>query len=268
MGIRNPVVAGKFYSGTKESLVKEVSGHIDGAADKEECYGAISPHAGYIYSGAVAGRVLSRVKLKSGVIILGPNHTGEGARFALASNNRWRTPIGDVPIDAALSKTILEHAADIEEDDSAHAFEHSIEVLLPFLQVVNENFSFVPISIGETDIDLLKRAGRSIADAVLAYNKGVTVITSSDMTHYESAKAAKAKDKIAIDAIIELDEDRLIEEVAGHNISMCGVAPTIVMITALKALGAKKAELVSYATSGDISGDNSNVVGYAGLLVK
>lgn len=268
MDLRNPAVAGQFYSGTETALKREVVSYIDKASPAEDCYGGISPHAGYVYSGAIAGMVLSRIKLKDGLIILGPNHTGMGEPFAMASARSWRTPLGDVDIDAGLSEAILKNSTDIKQDDSAHAFEHSIEVILPFLQVINQDFDFVPIAIGTAALDTLRRVGASLAKGIKAFKKGVTVITSSDMTHFESAESAKAKDKKAIDAIIALDEERLARVVSADHITMCGVAPAIVMITALKALGATKAELIGYATSGDISGDNTNVVGYAGLLVK
>jgi AmmeMemoRadiSam system protein B len=248
--------------------MKEVAALIDTGAPKEDCLGAVSPHAGYIYSGMVAGKVLSRIKFRDSFIVLGPNHTGIGAPFAIMTRGYWRMPMGDVAIDSDLAKTIVENSKFIKEDPSTHASEHSIEVQLPFLQYLKSNVTFVPIVISYADIDTLKKIGDELAESISKAKKRVVIISSSDMTHYESHESAKNKDKKAIDAILKLDEDKLMNEITSLDISMCGFAPTIVMLTALKKLGAKKAELVDYKTSGDVSGDYSSVVGYAGILIK
>ncbi|MFH1753030.1 MAG: AmmeMemoRadiSam system protein B [Candidatus Omnitrophota bacterium] len=266
MTVREPSVAGRFYQASRSGLSKEVAKYMDGSG-RDECLGAVSPHAGYLYSGAVAGKVLSRIKLKETCVILGPNHTGIGAPFSIMTSGSWRTPLGDAKIDTMLANLILKNSKHIEEDPSAHASEHSIEVQLPFLQHVRNNLEFVPIAIAQADLATLKEVGAELADSIEKSKKGVIVISSSDMTHYESQESAKDKDKKAIDAILALDVDRLAEEVSAHDISMCGYAPTVIMLSALKRLGAKTAELVDYKTSGDASGDYSSVVGYAGILV-
>ncbi|MEE8359692.1 MAG: AmmeMemoRadiSam system protein B [Candidatus Omnitrophota bacterium] len=265
--VRNPSVAGQFYQASRSGLSKEVASYMEGS-QKEECLGAVSPHAGYIYSGMVAGKVLSRIKFKDTFIILGPNHTGIGAQFSIMARGYWRTPMGDVKIDSELADIILESSKYITEDPSAHASEHSIEVQLPFLQHIKMDFGFVPIVISNADLDTLKDVGSELADSIKISKKDVVILSSSDMTHYESHESARDKDKRAIDAILDLDENRLQNEVLSHDISMCGCAPTIVMLSALKKLGAKEAELVDYKTSGDVSGDYSSVVGYAGILIK
>lgn len=268
MNVRRPSVAGQFYRDSKAALEKDLSELIDKDVKKSDYLGAVSPHAGYIYSGAVAGKTLSRIKFKDSFIILGPNHTGIGNPFALVSSGKWQTPMGDVEIDADLAKIILNNSQYITEDSTTHAYEHSIEVQLPFLQFIKRDFKFTPIVISPAQIEVFKEIGRELAESVKKSKKEVVMIASSDMTHYETHQSAKNKDKKAIDAILRLDEDALMSEIQRWNITMCGSAPTIVMLSALKQLGAKEAELVDYKTSGDISGDFSSVVGYAGILIK
>ena len=268
--IRNPVVAGQFYSGTKESLLKEVDKLISVSVQKRDAIGVISPHAGYAYSGPVAGLTLSSVKPKPVYIIMGPNHTGLGSPFSLSTSDSWVTPLGNITINKTLSEKILKNCQQISKDEFAHIQEHSIEVQLPILQMLQENFTIVPIVISSGSIEQYKEIGQAIAKSIkeLKLEKDVTIIASSDMTHYESQKSAQEKDSMAIDAILKLDEEALIERIEKFDISMCGCAPTAIMIAAAKSLGAKSAKLIKYQTSGDVSGDYSSVVGYAGIVIE
>jgi len=268
MIVRRPSVAGQFYSGTESALKKELSLLIDNKARKVDCLGVISPHAGYIYSGGVAGKVLSRIKFKDSFVILGPNHTGMGEHFAILSKGSWQTPIGDVGIDEELAEYIIKESTYIKEDPGAHIHEHSIEVQLPFLQYIKNAIKFVPIVVAQADLKTYRAIGKELAGAINKSGKKVVMIASTDMTHYEAHESAKEKDKRAIDAILALDEGRLAKEISKWEISMCGSGPAIIMLSALKELGAKKAELIDYKTSGDISGDYSSVVGYAGIIIK
>ncbi len=267
--IRRPVVAGQFYPASDKILEKEVRGFLSEGLAKEDAIGVVSPHAGYMYSGPVAGKVLGSIKPKDIYIIMGPNHTGQGAPFSLDTSNAWQTPLGDAAIENGLGRAILSRSKYIEEDLRAHAGEHSIEVQLPFLKVLNKDFKFVPLVISYADIKTYKAIGLEIAGAVkeLELEGRVTIIASSDMTHYESQAEAKKKDGLAIEAILKLDEDELDRRVRESDISMCGYAPACIMLTASKALGAKSAKLIEYKTSGDVSGDYSSVVGYAGIAV-
>jgi len=267
MTIRKAVVAGRFYSGTRAALDKELSGLVDRGCPRQDCMGAVSPHAGYVYSGTVAGKVISRIEPKESYLLLGPNHTGLGKPFAIMAEGQWQTPLGNAAIDGELASMILEDCGDIEEDAAAHQDEHSIEVQIPFLQLLNKDLRFVPICITSAPLQRLTDIGKGIAASVRRYDKSVMMIASSDMTHYEESASAKEKDAFAIKAILKLDEKKLYEEVEGRGITMCGSAPTIVMISALKALGAGAAELVDYRTSGDVSGDHRSVVGYAGIII-
>ena len=269
--IRNPVVAGKFYSGSKEPLIREVSKLIAGSAEKkEDAIGVISPHAGYAYSGSVAGLTLSSIKAKPIYVIMGPNHTGLGSPFSLSTSDSWATPLGNVTINKTLAEKILKNCPQISKDEFAHIQEHSIEVQLPILQTLQESFTMVPIVISQASIEEYRKIGQAIAKSIkeLKLEKDVTIIASSDMTHYESQDSAQEKDSRAIDAILKLDEEALLERVRQFDISMCGYAPAVIMMVAAKALGAKKAKLIKYQTSADASGDYSSVVGYAGIVIE
>ena len=266
--IRSPVVAGQFYPGSSDGLRRMIEGMVDKKAKKVEVIGLVSPHAGYIYSGAVAAAVISRVKFKDTFVILGPDHTGRGKAFSIMSEGTWKTPLGETEIDSELGKRILAVSSYLEEDHVAHQFEHSIEVQVPFLQYFKPDVRIVPVVIGHASGAIYKEIGRELAAAIKEAKKGVILLASSDMSHYEPHEIARGKDSQAIEAILDLDEDELLRRVDEFDISMCGDAPVASLISAAKELGAKKAELVKYQTSGDTSGDYSSVVGYAGIIVK
>lgn len=269
--IRNPAVAGQFYSGSKESLIEEVGKLIPASAKKkEDAIGVISPHAGYIYSGSVAGAVLSSIKPKPVYIIMGPNHTGLGSPFSLSTSDAWITPLGSVTINKTLAERILKNCPEISRDEFAHIQEHSIEMQLPILQVLQKSFTIVPIVVSPGPIEQYKKIGQGIAKSIreLKLEKDVAIIASSDMTHYESQDSAREKDSRVIDAVLKLDEKALLERIEKFDISMCGYAPAAIMMAAAKSLGAGKAKLIKYQTSADVSGDYSSVVGYAGMVIE
>lgn len=265
--IRNPAVAGQFYPGTAEQLRDTLKEMVNETAEKKEAIGALIPHAGYIYSGPVVGDVISRIKLKDTVIIIGPNHTGAGVPFSIMTEGTWKTPLGEVEIDSELAKNILAASGHLREDSLAHQFEHSIEVQLPFLQYFKPDFKLVPIILSHADGDIFKAIGRQIAGAIKESNREALIIASSDMTHYEPHKSARKKDGRAIEAILDLNEIELLDRVDELNITMCGYGPAVSLISAARELGATGAELVRYQTSGDVSGDYASVVGYAGIII-
>jgi len=266
--IRNPVVAGQFYPASVSQLKAMIEGMVDEKVKKEEVIGLISPHAGYIYSGPVAGAVISRIRFKDTFIIIGPNHTGSGKPLSIMTQGAWKTPLGEVEIDSELGKQILATSSYLQEDKTAHLYEHSIEVQLPFLQYFKPDFKLVPIVLAYAGSAIYKEIGKKLAKAVKGSGKRVVMIASSDMTHYEPQESAKKKDTKAIEAILDLNEDELLKRVDELNISMCGYAPAVSVIVAAKELGATGAELVKYQTSGDVTGDYSSVVGYAGIIIK
>jgi AmmeMemoRadiSam system protein B len=265
---RYPAVAGQFYPGTRSTLVKEIKKYLEGSINRVDAIGAIVPHAGYIYSGAVAADTIARIKPKSSFLILGPNHTGQGKPYAIMTKGKWKTPLGDIEIDDPLAQAILQNSDYIQEDSRAHLQEHSIEVQLPFVQYLYPNARIVPIVIAGEDGDIFKKIGLEIAGSITALKRDSCILASSDMTHYESQDSAKRKDNQAINAILNLDEDMLLEKIYRLRISMCGYGPATIMLSAAKKLGAKSAELIRYQTSGDITGDYTQVVGYAGILIK
>ncbi len=265
---RRPVVAGQFYPGSPSQLRAMIEQFIDEKAAKEEVIGLVLPHAGYSYSGPVAGATISRIKFKDTFIIMGPNHTGGGRPLSIMTEGTWETPLGEVKIDSELGKQILASSNYLQEDAGAHQFEHSIEVQLPFLQYFQPDIKIVPIVLAYYSDDAYKEIGKEIAKAIKDLNREVVIIASSDMTHYESQESARKKDMQAIEAVLDLNEDELIKRVHELDISMCGYAPTVSLISAARELGAKRAELVKYQTSGDIMGDYSSVVGYAGIIIS
>ena len=265
--IRNPVVAGQFYPASPSQLKAMIESFTDEKVAKEEVIGLVSPHAGYIYSGPVAGAVISKVKFKDTFVIIGPNHTGRGKPLSIMTQGTWKTPLGEVEIDSELGRQILAASSHLEEDHVAHQDEHSIEVQLPFLQYFKRGIRLVPIMLAYTSGDTYKEIGKELAKAIKELNKGVVIIASSDMTHYEPQESAQRKDTQAIEAILDLNEDELLKRVDELDISMCGYAPTASLISAARELGATGAELVRYQTSGDTTGDYSAVVGYAGVII-
>lgn len=265
--LRKPVVAGQFYPQTESSLKKMLSGLIDSSAEKQDAFGVIMPHAGYVYSGHVAGATISKLGIKKTAIILGTNHSNAGASFGIMTKGNWLTPLGEVHIDTEIAEGILKESSLIEEDSICHMYEHSIEVEIPFLQYLKNDIKIVPITVSRTNLDNYKNLGQEIADGYKKIGRPAVFIASTDMTHYESKDVAEEKDMLAIDAILALDEDKLFNAVEPDKISMCGLAPTCTFICIAKKLGAKRAGLVKYQTSGDITGDYSSVVGYAGLII-
>jgi AmmeMemoRadiSam system protein B/AmmeMemoRadiSam system protein A len=266
--IRSPVVSGQFYPASPSQLKAMIEGMVDEKAAKEEVIGLVSPHAGYIYSGRVAGTVISKIKFKDTFIIMGPNHTGMGKPCSIMTEGVWKTPLGEVEIDSELGKRILASSSYLQEDFAAHQYEHSIEVQIPFLQYFKPDIRFVPIILAYSSGAIYKEIGREIAKAIKNSNKEVVIIASSDMTHYEPQESAQRKDMHAIEAILDLNEDELLRRIYELDISMCGYAPAVSLISAAKELGATGAELVKYQTSGDTSGDYTSVVGYAGIIVR
>jgi MEMO1 family protein len=229
--------------------------------------GCIAPHAGYRYSGHVAGAVFARVEVPKRCIVLCPNHTGVGRALAMMSEGAWRTPLGDVPIDAELAGALKQRFPALQEDATAHRAEHAAEVELPFLLLRQPELRFVPIALGTGQFEVLEQLGKALADVVAAQSDPILIVASSDMNHYESDAVTRAKDQRAIERILTLDPRGLFDVVTQQDISMCGFGPAVVMLTGARQLGAKSAELAKYATSGDVSGDRDMVVGYAGVAV-
>lgn len=265
--LRKPCVAGQFYPSEPSELEKTVNGFFTDAA-KERAAAVISPHAGYIYSGHVAGALFSSVIVPENVILIGPNHTGLGEMVSVMSSGQWDTPLGRVDINKELAGALLDASPLFTGDVSAHLREHSLEVQLPFLYLLNRGINIVPITVMPLGYKECFELGSAIAGAVKASGKETLIVASSDMNHYESDKKTREKDELAIKEALSLDAKGLLEVTSAKRITMCGVVPAAIAITAAKKLGATKARLVKYATSADTSGDYGHVVGYAGIIIQ
>jgi AmmeMemoRadiSam system protein B len=265
---RSPAVAGQFYHGSAERLTTQVQQYITRVAEREKVIGALSPHAGLMYSGYVAGSVYSSIVFPDTFILIGPNHTGLGPRLSLAPSGEWEIPTAKLSIDEDLAAAISEELPALSCDSQAHEFEHSIEVQLPFIAYFSRNVRIVPIAVMSISLQDCKTVGEGIAKAVMQSSRSVVIVASSDMSHYVSDKVARTLDNLALHEMIDLNPEGLFTTVVGKRISMCGYIPATIMLYAAKKLGAGEARLVKYATSGDVSGDFSHVVGYAGVLIK
>ncbi|MGA2426671.1 MAG: AmmeMemoRadiSam system protein B [Terriglobales bacterium] len=271
--VRTPAVAGRFYPGRADELLRDIRQYSPAdAAGRIAAIGCVAPHAGYIYSGSVAGAVYSRLEIPEHCVILCPNHTGKGRPLAVMASTTWQTPLGEVAADADLSVRLLARFPPLQEDSAAHRGEHAIEVQLPFLQVQQPQLKIAPIAVGTSNFDVLRGLGEALADVIAdqeeQHREKVLIVASSDMNHYESDAVTRVKDHKAIERVLAMDARGLWEVVMNEDISMCGFGPTVVMLTAAKLLGATSATLVKYATSGDVSGDYESVVGYAGIIVE
>ncbi|NQS99926.1 MAG: AmmeMemoRadiSam system protein B [Candidatus Omnitrophica bacterium] len=266
--IRKPQVAGQFYPANASRLKQQLQKLLDRQEDKVAALGLVSPHAGYVFSGAVAAGCFSQVELTETVVILGPNHTGLGKPFSIMTEGIWQMPLGKVEVDTVLAKRILQGSKYLDSDTQAHAFEHSIEVQLPFLQFFLTRVKIVPIVLSTADLATYNEIGNAIAKALTETEHMSLIVASSDMSHYEPQQTAKTNDFLAIEAILKLDEEELLKRVKESNITMCGSGPIACMIHAVKKLGAKSGRLIKYMTSGDVTGDFSSVVGYAGIMIQ
>jgi predicted class III extradiol MEMO1 family dioxygenase len=293
--LRRAAVAGHFYQGTSEALKSQVAGYLIPDAEKVRALGILSPHAGLMYSGSVAGAVYSSIELPKTFVLIGPNHTGLGEAVSLMSSGHWETPLGRVAIDEPLAASILSKSPRIREDTLAHLREHSLEVQLPFIQYLCPEASIVPIQMLDTRLETCIEVGRAVAGAIADCGlrnadykpeektanaectskirnpktaiRNVLIIASSDMSHYEPAEIARKKDHLAIERILDLDPEGLYGTIKNNHITMCGYGPAVAMIVACKALGATRAALIKYSNSGEVSGDYGQVVGYAGMVI-
>lgn len=258
--------AGRWYPQTLE----EAESYWSPAPRRMAAKGLVCPHAGWMYSGRVAGEVYEKVEPADTFIVLGPNHTGHGhAATSLYAEGRWLLPQTQIEIDEEIAQDILHLSEFLSIDPEAHAREHSIEVQIPFLLLLNPKAKLVPIVMRDYDTEVYHDLGRSIAQACKKHtDRRVLVVASTDMTHYEPRSSAAPKDRAAIERILALDPDGLRDIVQHLGISMCGLGPTAAMLSCVNALGAHEARLVRYATSGDVTHDEDSVVGYAGIILQ
>jgi len=265
--LRLPAVAGRFYPSDPAELTALIRKytHTDPGQPRIPVKACLVPHAGYVYSGQVAGVVLGRIALPRKIIILGVRHYPRGEPAAILSSGAWRTPLGDAQIDEALAEALKKACPLLREDSAAHGVEHSLEVQLPFLQALAPEFTFVPVALGTVRFESLVSVGEAIGQVLESAKENVLLLTTSDLNHYEDDATTRIKDRKAIERLLAMDPRGLYDTCRNEEISMCGLGPAVAMLTALNALSVKKSELVRYATSADVSGDRKAVVGYAGM---
>ena len=275
--LRLPAVAGRFYPANPNELayvvrrmsaLRAANANAPATdAEKISVAACLVPHAGYMYSGAVAGEVFGNIALPRKILILGVRHFPRGESAAILSSGAWRTPLGDAPIDTDLANALRDACPLLREDSVAHGQEHSLEVQIPFLQVLAPGFSFVPVALGTVRFDDLVRVGEAVARVLTASQERVLLLATSDLNHYEDDATTRVKDAKAIEKLLTLDARGLFDTVREDGNTMCGYAATVAMLIAMRDLGASEARLVRYATSGDVTGDRNEVVGYAGVIV-
>ena len=268
MKVRKQAVAGYFYSEDSASLSKEVNLYLASDVVHEKALAVVMPHAGYLYSGEVAGKTAASVAVPDTVVILCPKHTPYGANLALSDAQAWQIPFGEIPVNREFADLLLSFKNNLFRFDSmAHAKEHSAEVLLPFLYKRNPNISIVPVAYGPCSYDEVEATGRQLAFAIEKWQGDVLIAASSDMSHQIPQVVAEKLDSMAIEQIINLNSKGLYNTVKDNNISMCGVIPVTAALVAANHLGAKKASLIQYSTSAKATLDTSSVVGYAGMVI-
>lgn len=265
ISVRTPTVSGTFYPASERDLREVIHTMTPSNSFRRKAPAALSPHAGYVYSGYTAAELFAHIQIPDRVVLLGPNHTGMGARAGVYPSGAWEIPMGRVPVDGDLADRILKESEILTPDTLSHAREHSIEVQLPFLLYHNPRVRFVPICLGELTEKEAVTLGRDLAHVVRSDGEDTLFLASSDMTHYESQENARLKDRSAIRVMEALSPEDLIATVRRERISMCGYFPAAVAMSAARELGATRGELTGYRTSGDVSGDFSAVVGYAGM---
>ncbi len=266
--IRLPAVAGRFYPSEPEILAKQVAAFVPASDKKLRAHGCVVPHAGYMYSGPVAGAVYGAIEIPRTCVLLGPRHFPRGEPMTILTEGSFATPLGEAQIDTELASALKHEYPQLREDPVAHEQEHSLEVQIPFLQFLAKNSRFVPVLLATDRYGAIEELGRAVAKVIAAANQPVLAIASTDMNHYENDAITRVKDGRAIERILALDPHGLYDTVRGEGITMCGYAATTALLVAMQELGATEARLVRYATSGDVSGDREQVVGYAGIVIR
>lgn len=266
---RQPAVAGRFYPGNSRALQQDITNFIQpySSVQKKNAMAAVSPHAGYIYSGSVTAETLCHINIPETVVILGLNHHGRGAPVAL-SRDTWNMVIGDIQVDENFCDTLLNNSRLLAVDEAAHQYEHSVEVQIPFLFELQPKLKIVPIVLSHLSYEECIQFAGELSKTIQECRQDILIVASSDMSHYESRTMATRKDRLALDMIEQLNPEGLYTTVHANRISMCGIIPVTIALSTVLALGATRAELIRYTDSGDISGDTDQVVGYAGMVLS
>jgi AmmeMemoRadiSam system protein B len=266
--LRRPAASGDFYPSDPAVLRQQVHSFLNGGGQRVPAIACLVPHDGYALAGHVAGAVWARLELPKRFIFLCPAHHGRGRPLSIMTRGAWETPLGRVEIDRDLADALRARYQTLVEDEEAHRQEWGIEVQLPFLQVLQPGFSFVPITVGVGHLEPLMTLGEALASVVAKSRSPILIVASTDMHHYEADSVTRAKDDKVLEQLLALDARGLFDSVGRHGVNMCGHAAAVAMLCAAIWLGAESAELVKHATSGDVSGNREAVVGYAGVLIR
>jgi len=266
--IRQPAVAGSFYPSDSGKLSTQITSYLHAGNEPQKVVALVAPHAGYVYSGGVAGEIFAAAEIPRKVILIGPNHRGAGENLAVSGADSWETPLGTIPVASVLREQLVKDVFPLVVDDTAHQYEHSLEVMLPFLQRRQPELEIVPILVGQLSLTESLQLGSAISQMLTHDNEEVLLVASSDMNHFVTAERTQQLDFMAIEAMEKYDLQRLYHVVREKHISMCGVLPVIIVMQAAHGLGARKCQLLRYAHSGQVNGDNDRVVGYAGLMIQ
>ncbi len=266
--IRQPAVAGSFYPAGRTQLSTQLDSLLIADHEPGKVKGLIVPHAGYVYSGSVAGEVFASAQIPKQVVLIGPNHHGIGRDIAVSGADAWTTPLGDIPIAVTLRNQLMLDFPRLFIDEQAHKYEHSLEVMLPFLLKRQAELQIVPIALRQLLLADCLQLGSALAQTLKNWDEEVLLLASSDMNHFLSAEKTEKLDSMAIAAMTAFDPKRLYRVVMENHISMCGVLPVITVMQAAHDLGARECHLIRHAHSGEVNGDNSRVVGYAGLTIQ
>lgn len=262
--IRKAVYAGTWYP----VLKSDVQNYVNPVRNKVQAIGAVCPHAGWIYSGKTAGKVYAAILPADTYILIGPNHSGAGSSMALCAHGSWEMPLGSIAIDEAAASLLIKNSEFLKDDARAHVKEHSLEVQCPFIQLSNPSARILPIIMRDHEPEICADIGRSLASTIKGSpDKKFVIIASSDMTHYEPASLAKTQDEYALREIVDLNPGNLLRVVDRRGITMCGSGPVAAMLHAAVQLGARKADVIDYTNSGEVTGDTDAVVAYAGIIV-
>lgn len=267
--IRQATVAGLFYPEKRTELEHQLAEFMPSVTERLRATAVVLPHAGYIYSGSVAGEVVAQIEVPKRVILLGPNHQGNGHAVAVTGAATWQTPLGSVPIASELRDLLLQRLPGLVVDERPHEREHSLEVLLPFLQYQQPDLEIVPIALGhQLGLDDCKALAEALSSVIRDLPDELLLVASSDMNHFLPAEQNARVDALAIKAMTDFDPRELYEVVVENRISMCGVLPVVTAMYAASGLGAQQCRLIRYAHSGQVGGDNNRVVGYAGMIIE
>ncbi len=282
--IRKPAVSGTFYPNDKDELIEtiedcflssfgvgEIPSNVEHFEGKDYPINVMVPHAGFVYSGSIASYgyfEIAKYGIPDVFIILAPNHTGFGCDISIFNEGAWNTPLGDVSVDSEFANMLIDYNDNISADFKAHAYEHAIEVQLPFLQFLSDDFKIVPITVKSQSIPDMTDIAQNIVDVADKLDKSFCIIASTDLSHFNTQERANKVDNFVLEDIEQMDSLKLMEEIIQYNITMCGYGPVIATMIASGLTGKDNAHVLAYKTSGDVSGDYSNVVGYASAIFK